>query len=105
MAAYFTLTRKSAPEAGPVALNAIDAEICALMGQPVHERRYCLGWFDAIGYWLACSETWAQIRERHLQWRADPSEDDAGRDAYYDGLAKILDWLEAEFMVDCWGGR
>ena len=105
MAAYFTLTRKSAPEAGPVALNAVDAEICALMGQPVHERRYCLGWFDAIGYWLACGQSWIQVREHHAEGRRYPSEDEAGRDAYYDGLAKILDWLEAEFMVDCWGGR
>jgi hypothetical protein len=107
MAVYFNLTRKSAPEAGPVVLNVVDAEICTLVGQSVHKTRYCLGWFDAIGFWLASGENWAQVRERHTRWRGETeglsAENEAAHNAYYDGLAKILDWLETNFTVECWG--
>ena len=44
MAAHFNLTRKSAPDAGPVNLYDLDVEICALINKPVHPARYCIGW-------------------------------------------------------------
>jgi len=108
MAVYFNLTRKSAPEAGPVVLSALDVEICTLTDQPVHESKYCLGWFDMIGYWLAVGKTWAEIRTMHAEWRrADArgleGENLEGHNAYHDLLAKVVDWLEANFIVESWG--
>ena len=105
MAVYFNLTRKSNPEAGPVVLTALDVEICALTDQQVHPSKYCLDWFDNVGYWLAVGKTWAEIRAMHTEWRADVRGLDSldGHNAFHDLLAKIVDWLEVNFIVECWG--
>ncbi len=109
MAAHFNLTRKSAPDAGPVNLHDLDVEICALIGEPVHPTRYCIGWFDSIGYWLAVGKTWDEIRELHAEGRActrgtdmiDP-EAAAAHHAVYDELEKVRAWLEENFISEHW---
>ena len=109
MAAHFNLTRKSAPDAGPVNLHDLDVEICALIGEPVHPTRYCIGWFDSIGYWLAVGKTWDEIRELHVEGRAytrgtdmtDP-EAVAAHHAVYDELEKVRAWLEENFIPEHW---
>lgn len=109
MAAHFNLTRKSAPDAGPVNLHDLDVEICALIGEPVHPTRYCIGWFDSIGYWLAVGKTWDEIRTMHAEWRADigrlnmaDPEAVAAYHAFYDRLEKVRAWLEENFISEHW---
>jgi hypothetical protein len=96
---FFRLTRKSAPEAGPVVLNTVDEEIAALVGEPVDNRRYCCGWFDLIGGRLAGGMSWGEIRAAHLSLKTQ-YPDDADLAAFQDMLVKITDWLEANFDVE-----
>ena len=110
MAAHFNLTRKSAPDAGPVNLYDLDAEICALIGEPVHPSRYCIGWFDSIGYWLAVGKTWDEIRTMHAERAACLLPADglwnpeavAAHHAFYDRLEKVRAWLEENFIPEHW---
>ena len=96
---FFALTRKSNPEAGRVVLNTIDEEICALVGDEVHPKKYCRGWFDFIGRRLADGDSWDEVREAHLSLKAR-YPDDADLAAFQDDLVKITDWLEANFTVE-----
>lgn len=38
----------------PVKLSVIDEEICRHLGIEVHPRQYAFGWYDIIGFGLAC---------------------------------------------------
>ena len=113
MAANFALTRRAAPESGRVDLSVLDVELCNLVGEAVHSVRYCLGWFDMVGFWLAQGWTWLQVRVLLQKYRADGrgpdgahrSPLDDSRDAhhdYFNALARIVDYLEANFEVDHW---
>lgn len=85
----FSLTRKGETE--PTSLSAIDEELCALLGTPVHPTRYVEGWFDSIGFALACGRSWEQIK-----LFSDPREDN---------LRKIITHLETNYSVDAWAER
>ena len=89
----FTLTKKG--QTTPSLLSDIDEELCALLGQPVHPKRYVIGWVDSIGLALACGKDWAWMRNT---W---------DKDDYADEL-KLIDYLEANYTPDAWaeiGGR
>ena len=87
----FQLSRKSDPQAGPVALNTIDRELCQLLDEPEHERHYCHGWFDWIGFNLAMGRDFPMIRATMAKWgRTDPVD------------TVILDWFENNFTPDSW---
>jgi hypothetical protein len=99
----FQLVRKSDPGAGPVVLNRLDEEICALVGDPVHPRSYCRGWFDSIGFDLSMGKKWTQIRAEIVERNADDK-----RAGYYNpdfDLLPILDYLEKNFTVSAWCER
>lgn len=83
----FTLTRKTAPDAGPVTLQDVDAEMCAHFGAPVHERFWYRGWYNVIGLALSMGSTFARMREISLE--------------YPETLA-IIDWLDANFESNAW---
>ncbi len=60
----FHLVRKSDPDAGPVNLAQIDEEICEAVGELVDEhRRWCRGWYNMIGLYLATGKSFDEIEE------------------------------------------
>ena len=86
----FTLTRKGETE--PASLSAIDEELCALLKRPIHPTRYVEGWYDSIGFALACGRSWEQIKELF----SSPWEDD---------LRKIIVYLETNYITNAWAER
>lgn len=93
----FQLTRLSEMEKGAVSLNQIDRELCELLGVEVHPVRYVGGWFDCIGFLLACGKTWAQIWD-DLGERADES----GFYDHYADMAKMCHYLQNNFTANAW---
>jgi hypothetical protein len=101
MAVNFALTRKSAPEAGPVNLGHLDVEIARAFGEEPHAVRYYYGWFDSIGYRLAQGMTWDEVREA-LTPRTERDLADADYCAFLARLREITTWLEERFTVESW---
>ncbi len=81
----FQLTHKGDTE--PMSLNKIDEMICNHLNVPVDEVKYVHGWFDSIGFSLACGRNWEQVRENF----SDCPE-----------LMPIIDFLEENFTSDSW---
>jgi len=84
---YFTLTRKSNIEAGPVNFATIDEEICAHLGVEVDNVHWYAGWYDNIGLMLAIGKSWNEMREIF-------------KDS--DALLPVIDFLEANFTANAW---
>ncbi len=95
----FSLTRKSAPEAGPVSLSAVDEELCAHLGTPVHPTEYVHYWFDHIGFALACGRTLPELRERYAK-----AFNEEG-DPFDKALLDIAYYLDTHFAADAWATR
>ena len=94
----FSLTKKG--QATPSLLSDIDEELCALLGKPVHPKRYVIGWVGSIGFALACGKDWAWIREIFQSYS------DAGENLTEEH--EVLDYLETNYTPDAWaeiGGR
>lgn len=85
----FTLTRKSDPDAGPVAFAKIDEEICAHLDVPCHPKHWYLGWYDDIGMALAHGMTFERMREIY--------EEDREVQAI-----KVVDFLDENFTANAW---
>lgn len=84
MAVYFELHRNGEP----VKFNAIDDEMCAALGVEPDPVEYHKFWYDTIGFSLACGQSWDQIRETWGERKGD-----------------VIDFLEENFQVICYGGR
>ena len=100
---FFTLTRKSNPEAGPVDFVTIDEEICAHCGVTPDPDRYLDGWYDSIGFRLAFGKSWDEIRKDFsLQaMEANERDDGAPYSVLMHRLMRITDWLEERFEAAC----
>ena len=114
----FQLARKSDIMAGAVPLAKIDGEICQHLGREVHPKLYVNGWFDYIGFRLSCGKSFADIaaeiaadlaeceRQPATDVPAGASYDaadlQAARLEYYRDMAKICDFLAANFVADSW---
>lgn len=61
MPACFQLTRKG--ESEPSTLNSVDEAIANHLGIAVHPTKWCVGWYDTIGFSLACGKSFADLRE------------------------------------------
>jgi hypothetical protein len=75
---YFQLTRKSNPEAGPVKFVDIDAELCKHFNAPCHPTEWFMGWYDIVGFSLACGRSFESIikaQEEHLAERSGKGAD------------------------------
>jgi hypothetical protein len=99
---YFSLTRKTDREAGPVPFVTIDEEICAAFEVAPHPYLYFVGWYDDIGFSLAMGKSWDEIRAGHAKWRTD-AEGKGDREfaEHLTTLSKVATWLEERFEVDC----
>lgn len=102
----FTLTRKNAPEAGPVVLNTIDNEMCAYFGvTPDQERYYCY-WYDIIGFKLALGKSWDQIKEDLKVILAQYEKEELEHERQFQSrLLEIANWLEENFTTNAWYGH
>lgn len=106
MALYFTLTPRIDPGHGPMALQHIDEGICAFFNKPVHPKLYYNWWYDAIGFWLSCGESWERIRHRHIHWLGESIKD--GEEITIRSSLEIIaitHWLEENYIVNAWYGR
>lgn len=100
---FFTLTRKSNPEAGPVDFVTIDEEICAAFEVAPHPDLYFVGWYDSIGFRLAFGKSWDEIRGDFVLQRAEADNRDDGA-PYSDLMSRLIEianWLEERFEVAC----
>lgn len=89
----FSLTRKTEPEKGPVALNTIDEEMCAHFNEKPHEVEYFYYWYDWVGLPLAMGSSFAEIKERLVKERDDPTAVK---------MVEIVQWLDDNFTADAW---
>lgn len=87
----FQLTRKG--ESQPASLIRVDEEICKLLNQPVHAQLYCFGWFDSIGFPIACGKSYEEIRRTFI---AD------GLDQTFPEIITILGYLEENYTPNAW---
>jgi hypothetical protein len=58
---YFTLIRKTNPNAGPVPLREIDSEMCAAFSIAPNPGKYYHQWADSIGLALAAGQSFDEI--------------------------------------------
>lgn len=72
----------------PVAFQQIDLELCNLLGREAHPKYWVEGWYDIIGFALACGRDW--------DWIVDTAypDDYSGR--------KIVGYLREEFTINTW---
>ena len=58
---YFSLIRKTNPDAGPVPLQEIDSEMCTAFGIAPNPGKYYHQWADSIGLALAAGQSFDEI--------------------------------------------
>ena len=58
---YFSLMRKTNPDAGPVPLQEIDSEMCTAFGIAPNPGKYYHQWVDSIGLALAAGKSFDEI--------------------------------------------
>lgn len=89
MASYIRFFPNGSDKA--ISLNELDEQICEAVGDEVHPKRWCRGWFDYIGWLLSCGRSYDYVRK---QIEADEAT----------SLIPVLDFLEANFRPDSWSG-
>lgn len=87
----FQLCRNGAP----VPLNAIDEELCNLLGEPVHPQMCVAGWYNIIGVRLACGLSWEEIEKKILDCEYYGEAD----------LLRIIGYLRENFTSSAWAER
>ena len=48
-------------------LNVVDEQLCKLINYPVDPKKYCFGWFDTIGFSIACGRTFTELRTLYTE--------------------------------------
>ncbi len=97
----FQLTRKSAPEKGPVKFTEIDDEMCKHFKADPHPTLYHAAWYDIFGLALAMGQTFESkrvfFRDKIVQCKDKPEEIQM-----WIHWIEIADWLEANFTPNAW---
>ena len=92
MARHFQLF--SAPDGSePLDLNVVDEQICAEMGVPVHPEKYCLGWFDSIGFLIALGHPLGStsLRDELRVWEKSVPD-----------IFRVLRFMERTYISHAW---
>jgi hypothetical protein len=92
MPVCFQLFRKGS--ASPQKLSDVDTAICAYLEEPVHDMFWAHGWYDFIGFHLACGDSFEKIAERI---HAAGPLDDRTR-----AMLRINHFLMENYTVDSW---
>ena len=96
----FQLTRKGHTE--PTTLQAIDAELCQNLDLPFSENKWACGWYDLIGFSLACGRSFDEITDAiKVGCIKDANKDIAQREHGYQ-LLRINHYLNEHFTSDAW---
>jgi hypothetical protein len=108
MTLNFTLTPRVDPEHGPIYLQHLDEAICKYLNRDVHPSKWCCGWFDVIGFWLASGYSFDRIRrqiiEDALAYRSYSDHGYERERMLLDNLA-ILQLIQDNYIVNNWWGR
>lgn len=102
----FQLFKKGETEATP--LNTIDREICILLAKPVDDRRYCVSWFDVIGFAISCGRSLGSDSLRlsaanaYKAYKTDAPEQEAYYRMLNGQLKYVLEYLEKNYTSDAW---
>lgn len=99
---YFSLTRKSDSDNGPVPLSKIDSEICQHFNEEVHPELYYLGWYDVIGFSLAMGDSFETIKA-YISKRANETSGDNHQ--RWNRLREVAEYLEENFQPSAWATR
>ena len=92
MPVCFTLTKNGCNE--PATFQSIDEEICQMLGEPCDPVKFCLGWYDQIGFSLACGKDWS-----YIVGLMNPDECPGDLK-----LLAICAYLQANYTANCWRG-
>jgi hypothetical protein len=97
----FQLISKETREAE--AFQRIDEAICKHFGWECDTVKYAYGWYDAIGFRVACGKSLQQVRDEFSGYVTESLQENAmGEVQYYDRLVQIVDYLSARFTTDAW---
>lgn len=96
---YYSLTRKSAPEGGPVHAQQIDDEMRVHFGAPPSATEWFRQWKDYVGMYLAMGRTFEYLRNLP-NYNNEPWPENLKRE-----WIEVIDWLDANFVADAWAGR
>jgi len=88
MAVCFQLLDKTTQE--PTPLAQIDDRICEHLGVESHPKMYHAGWYDTIGFCLACGDSFDKIRTTF---------------EHDDEYQKIINFLDEHYTPKSWCGR
>ena len=98
MPVCFQLFSKERPEDGPVVLQKVDEELCAHFGAEVDPKYYYNGWFDTVGFRLACGKSFEDIRREFCKYVVEDGEKgDAEGVRFYEDSLRILAYLEERY--------
>lgn len=100
MAVYFQLYRLGSTE--PSSFQSIDNALCHNLGLPWHERMYVEGWYDIIGFMLACGRSHGHIAD-YLNERIEQAPSDYTEG--YRNLARINHFIMENYTTNSWCGR
>ena len=100
MPVCFQLCRKSDMEAGPVKFVQIDFELCSHFGVEPDEKYYYMGWYDTIGFNLACGNSFDEIKAKYTEYMNQSPK--AEYKADWARLLEINDYLDTHFTPDSW---
>jgi hypothetical protein len=83
----FQLISKETREAE--AFQRIDEAICKHFGWECDTVKYAYGWYDAIGFRVACGKSLQQVRDEFSGYVTE-------------SLQENVDYLSARFTTDAW---
>lgn len=96
MAVNFRLYPKDGVE--PAVLPKVDDALCQHLGITPHPKKYYHGWYDYVGFMLACGGTWIQILMQIDEWR---EKDQAGADK----MEEVVLWLQSHYIPESFWSR
>ncbi len=100
---YFSLTRKTNPNADPVALQEIDREMCAAFGIAFNPGKYYHQWADTIGLALAAGQSFDEII-RDCKDGIEAQSKIANQDgiSYWTTKLKVAEYLNRHYISNAW---
>ena len=98
----FQLYDKTKPGDGPVVLQEVDRLMCEHFEQPCDAVEWLNGWYNCIGFRLACGKSFEEIRQQFKGYieedkqRGNPNQ----RVEFYENSLLILGWLEEHYATN-----
>ena len=89
----------------PAILQHVDAELCKHFGAEVHQEYWLEGWYNVIGFLIACKNDCDlgsdKLRREVAAW-FDNYPVDAETVQRLDNMLNILRYLEEHYTSDAW---